>query len=89
MATPGQALRKLATGLIRLYQYCISPFLPARCRFVPTCSEYTLQAVERHGLWRGGWLGCKRICRCHPWHPGGYDPVPDKTHSTQATRTHG
>ncbi|MGH8612800.1 MAG: membrane protein insertion efficiency factor YidD [Gammaproteobacteria bacterium] len=62
--------------LIRGYQYWISPLLGRHCRFWPSCSEYARQAIERYGLWRGGWLGVKRICRCHPWHPGGYDPVP-------------
>ncbi|MGH8646996.1 MAG: membrane protein insertion efficiency factor YidD [Gammaproteobacteria bacterium] len=62
--------------LIRGYQYWISPLLGRHCRFWPSCSEYARQAIERYGLWRGGWLGAKRICRCHPWHPGGYDPVP-------------
>ncbi|MGH8657801.1 MAG: membrane protein insertion efficiency factor YidD [Gammaproteobacteria bacterium] len=62
--------------LIRGYQYWISPLLGRHCRFWPSCSEYARQAIERYGLWRGGWLGVKRVCRCHPWHPGGYDPVP-------------
>ena len=89
MAATGKTMRKLATGLIKVYQYCISPFFPARCRFAPTCSEYAVQALERHGMIRGGWLATRRICRCHPWHPGGHDPVPDSPPSTQATRTHG
>lgn len=61
---------------IRFYRACISPFTPASCRFVPTCSEYALTAIERHGPFRGGWLALKRICRCHPWGGHGYDPVP-------------
>lgn len=62
--------------LIRGYQRFISPALPSSCRFYPTCSEYTYQAVEKYGVLRGGWLGIRRISRCHPFNPGGYDPVP-------------
>lgn len=62
--------------LIRVYQRLLSPVLGARCRFHPTCSSYTLEAIERHGLWRGGWLSLRRIMRCHPFADGGYDPVP-------------
>jgi putative membrane protein insertion efficiency factor len=61
---------------VRMYQYCISPLLPAACRFYPTCSNYVAQAILRHGIVPGGWLGLRRLVRCHPWSPGGYDPVP-------------
>ena len=67
-------LSAICTGLIRLYQRLISPFLGPVCRFYPSCSNYTLQAIEKYGPVRGCWKGFKRICRCHPWHPGGYDP---------------
>ncbi|PKO89575.1 MAG: membrane protein insertion efficiency factor YidD [Betaproteobacteria bacterium HGW-Betaproteobacteria-12] len=69
-------MKSLLIGLIRVYQYAISPLMGRSCRYVPTCSEYTAEAVQKHGAIKGGWLGAKRICRCHPWHPGGYDPVP-------------
>lgn len=62
--------------LIRFYQICISPFTPSACRFSPTCSTYTLEALKKHGLLKGGWLGLKRIASCHPWGKSGYDPVP-------------
>ncbi len=62
--------------LIRFYQKCISPLFPATCRFQPTCSNYTLQSIKKHGPFKGLFLGIKRISRCHPFHEGGYDPVP-------------
>ena len=62
--------------LIRVYQLAISPMLGNRCRFYPSCSEYSMEALRRHGLFRGLWLTVHRIGRCHPWHPGGFDPVP-------------
>ena len=63
-------------GLIRFYQYALSPLLGKRCRFFPSCSEYAIEAIRRHGVVKGLWLATRRIGRCHPWHPGGYDPVP-------------
>ena len=65
-----------AMWLIGLYQRRISPCLPPMCRFQPTCSQYTLEAVQRYGFWRGSWLGLKRLLRCNPLFPGGHDPVP-------------
>ncbi len=69
-------LRKIFIFPIRVYQRCISPFYPPRCRFYPSCSEYTAEAIEMHGVVLGIWLGIKRICRCNPWFEGGFDPVP-------------
>jgi hypothetical protein len=69
-------MRRLAVGLIELYQRWISPLLPARCRFYPTCSEYAKQAIQKYGVLRGAGLAIKRLLRCHPLHPGGVDPVP-------------
>lgn len=68
-------LQWLALGLIRLYQRWISPLLGPRCRFYPSCSAYAAEAIARYGFWRGSWLSARRLVRCHPWHPGGYDPV--------------
>jgi putative membrane protein insertion efficiency factor len=64
--------------LIKFYQHVISPFTPATCRYTPTCSSYTLQAIQTYGPFKGGWLGLKRIASCHPWGGSGYDPVPEK-----------
>jgi putative membrane protein insertion efficiency factor len=69
-------MKQVVITLIRGYQRFISPGLGSNCRFHPTCSQYTLEAVERYGAAKGLWLGVKRISRCHPFHPGGYDPVP-------------
>ncbi|MEW6399763.1 MAG: membrane protein insertion efficiency factor YidD [Bacillota bacterium] len=70
------AARWIVVGLIWLYRVLVSPVLPGTCRFQPSCSVYAEQAVKRHGLIRGGVLAGRRLFRCHPWHPGGYDPVP-------------
>ena len=68
-------MRKIAIFLIKFYQKAISPFFGRRCRFYPTCSEYTNQAIEKYGLFKGVYLGIKRILKCHPFHEGGYDPL--------------
>ncbi|WP_028875237.1 membrane protein insertion efficiency factor YidD [Tepidiphilus margaritifer] len=69
-------MRRLLIALIRGYQVAISPWLGRNCRFYPSCSQYTLEAIERHGALKGLWLGVRRVSRCHPFHPGGHDPVP-------------
>ena len=62
--------------IIRFYQKCISPLFPPTCRYYPTCSAYFIQALQKYGFFKGSYLGVRRILRCHPWHEGGYDPVP-------------
>lgn len=69
-------MKQIVIALIRFYQRFISPLLPSACRFQPTCSQYTLEAVQKYGAIKGTWLGIRRISRCHPFNPGGYDPVP-------------
>jgi uncharacterized protein len=61
---------------VRAYQTVLSPLLPPACRYYPSCSNYAIEALERHGAWHGGWMATRRILRCHPFHPGGFDPVP-------------
>jgi putative membrane protein insertion efficiency factor len=68
-------LRPVFIALLRFYKAGVSPLLPPSCRFVPTCSEYALEAIERYGALKGGWMGLRRLLRCHPFHPGGFDPV--------------
>ena len=68
--------RRVALGAIRGYQKVISPVMGGNCRYYPSCSQYTYEAIELHGSAKGSWMGLKRIGRCHPWHDGGYDPVP-------------
>ncbi|WP_397377784.1 membrane protein insertion efficiency factor YidD [Pseudomonas sp.] len=80
-------MKRLLLGLVRLYQYLISPLLGPRCRFHPSCSHYAVEALERHGALRGSWLSLRRLLRCHPWHPGGYDPVPH-THPCHEEHRH-
>lgn len=78
-------MKKIILLLIRFYQKYISIFLGKNCRFIPTCSAYTYEAIERFGVLKGGFLGIKRILKCHPWHPGGFDPVPKKNKNIQET----
>jgi putative membrane protein insertion efficiency factor len=76
-ATVGRFFRLLLTGLVVGYRRVLSPLLGPTCRFYPSCSAYALEALEKHGAARGSWLAAKRVSRCHPWHEGGIDPVPD------------
>ena len=69
-------MKYLAMGLIRLYQLTLSRVLPPSCRFYPSCSQYGYEAIAKYGIFKGGWLTIKRLARCQPFHPGGYDPVP-------------
>lgn len=69
-------MRTVLVLLVRGYQVTLSPLLPAACRYYPSCSAYAIEALQKHGALRGSWLAAKRIARCHPFHPGGYDPVP-------------
>jgi len=69
-------LAKLMIGFIRIYQGAISPYLPASCRYTPSCSQYGVEALHKHGPFKGGWLTIKRIASCNPWGGSGYDPVP-------------
>ena len=69
-------MKQVAIFLIRFYQRAISPLLGPHCRYIPTCSQYALEAVEKYGFLKGGYLALRRIARCHPYHEGGYDPVP-------------
>jgi len=80
-------IRRGLLGAIRFYSRAISPALPARCRFYPTCSAYAAQAIERHGAARGGWLALRRLLKCAPWHPGGVDLVPGTERSPAGTGT--
>jgi len=79
-------MRILVVALIKAYRYVLSPLLGNRCRFYPSCSHYAEEALARHGLMRGGWLALRRLSRCHPWHPGGVDPVPENPVSEEEQR---
>ncbi len=69
-------LARLLVVLIRGYQLAVSPLLPPSCRYTPSCSQFAVEALQRYGALKGGWLAVRRVCRCHPFRPGGYDPVP-------------
>ncbi|MEG2038826.1 MAG: membrane protein insertion efficiency factor YidD [Oscillospiraceae bacterium] len=76
-------MKQILIICIRFYRSCISPLIPPRCRFYPTCSTYALTAIERFGALKGSYLAIRRILKCHPFHPGGFDPVPEKETNTE------
>jgi putative membrane protein insertion efficiency factor len=82
-------MRKILIGLIQVYRWFLSPLLGQNCRYYPTCSCYAQESIGRHGPLRGTWLAIRRISRCHPWHPGGYDPVPDSLPPLLKRPSHG
>ncbi len=77
LVNSGGAMAKILIGLVRIYRLLLSPLIGMHCRFHPTCSQYMIEAIERHGSIKGTWLGLHRLSRCHPWHKGGIDPVPE------------
>ncbi len=77
MSAGGKRGRRILTVPIRFYRRFISPMLPPSCIYTPTCSEYAIQAIEKYGAWKGLLMAVKRVLKCHPWHRGGYDPVPE------------
>ena len=82
-------MQRILIIVIRAYRYAISPLLGHSCRFYPSCSQYALLAITRYGPARGLWLAVRRLLRCHPWHHGGYDPVPETTDGTKGMSEHG
>ncbi len=79
-------MQRVLLALVRFYQHAVSPALGARCRFAPSCSHYAYEAIEVHGSAKGSWMAVRRLVRCRPGHPGGYDPVPEKTHQASESR---
>lgn len=82
-------MKKLLLILLRAYQLAVSPFLGQNCRFYPSCSEYAVEAIREHGSLKGGALTARRLCKCHPFHAGGFDPVPPKSATTSSTTARG
>jgi putative membrane protein insertion efficiency factor len=82
-------VKTLLLILLRAYQWGISPFLGQKCRFFPSCSNYAVDAIQQHGALKGSALAARRLCKCHPWHPGGYDPVPEKVTQNSSASSHG
>ena len=84
-AARGGAARLVISG-IQIYRHMISPMRPASCRFMPTCSQYAVDAVSEYGVFRGGWLAIRRLLRCGPWHSGGWDPIPERVDAGDGSR---
>lgn len=82
-------MQAILINALRAYRYAISPLLGDNCRFYPSCSEYAVTAIARHGAVKGLWLAMRRLLRCHPWHHGGYDPVPGTADGAEGMREHG
>jgi putative membrane protein insertion efficiency factor len=82
-------VKALLLMLLRGYQLGISPFLGQKCRFFPSCSNYAVEAIQEYGALKGSALATKRLCKCHPWHPGGFDPVPKKSSNNSSATAHG
>jgi len=80
-------MKMIFTLIIRLYQICISPLIGKNCRFIPTCSDYAIDAINEHGIFKGAYLSTRRILKCHPLHPGGLDEAPKKEHAHDKNRT--
>jgi uncharacterized protein len=79
-------INALLIAVVQVYRRVLSPLKPPTCRFTPSCSAYAIEALSRHGAWRGTWLSTRRLCRCHPWGGHGYDPVPPPSGSREASR---
>lgn len=86
MTTGRGAAARLVIGAVEVYRHMISPLRPASCRFMPTCSQYAVDAVTEYGVLRGGWLAVRRLFRCGPWHSGGWDPIPERADAGDGSR---
>ena len=86
MTTGRGAAARLVIGAVEIYRHMISPLRPASCRFMPTCSQYAVDAVTEYGVLRGGWLAVRRLFRCGPWHSGGWDPIPERADAGDGSR---
>ena len=82
-------MKYLLICTVRFYRICISPLLPPTCRFYPSCSQYAVEAIQAYGALKGSWLACKRLSKCHPYHPGGYDPVMESDEESEPNPSYG